>query len=100
MERIVTDAFIEQLTKKISEDLARQLTAQWGIVINELANTRESSRSVTEKLAQFEIKFTDETADLRKAYLETVIALQNMRETNRKASEILKKASKDLGLSE
>ena len=96
----MTDAFIAQLAKKITEDVTRQVNTQWGIVISELAKTRETSNRLAEQLDAFKATLNSQSAATTEQLSEVHSTVQLMRENNRKASEILRKASKELGLSE
>jgi hypothetical protein len=100
MQSLVNDAVAEALTQKIAEQLMTNFAEKWNLVLEELSSTRKSNEQLHRTVEQLQAIYNDQTTSLGNKLEKATLEMQKTRENNLKASEILKLATKELGMSE
>jgi uncharacterized lipoprotein YmbA len=100
MQSLVNDAVAEALSQKIVEQVMTNFAEKWNLVLEELASTRKSNEQLHHTVEQLQAIYSDQTTILGNKLEKATLEMQKTRENNLKASEILKVATKELGLSE
>lgn len=100
MERLVTESMADVLATRTSEKVKETFNAAWGAVISEFVNTQKSNATVTGKLEILEQTLNEQNKNILEALNLLIGEIKTTREQQHKASEILKVATKELGLSE
>lgn len=100
MERAITDAVAEALSRKIVEQVTENLAVQWATIVSELASTRKSNENLSNKIETLERQHQVETAIAIEKLQAATLELQKNRENNQKAAKILSETLKDLGIEE
>jgi hypothetical protein len=90
----------EQLAQAIANQVFNRMEEQWHTISFELATTRKVNEALTKEVEQMKTQLETLVAASHDRLEEAGAVLSVMRENNRKASEILKAAAKELGLGE
>ena len=100
MERLVNDSIAENLAKKVTEQVTDNFRPVLATIINELASTRKSNQQLTSTVQNMQSEIAELNRKLEEKVTQATVELQKTRLNNQKAAEILKVATKELGLSE
>jgi len=100
MERLMTESLAEALATRTTEKVREVFNASWNTVLNEFVSTRKSNEALTNKLNVLTEKLGEQNQNLVEALAKLNATLNSIREQQRQASQILKKATEEMGLSE
>lgn len=98
MERLVNDSIVKALAAEVAQQLHEDFTASWGVVLSELARTRESNEYLQGKIAELESRITMQNQQFIEAARSLTEALSQTQASQRKAAAILNEALKEMGV--